>query len=80
MTESTDPTPTSPDASLEAAPAAATAPATPAAPTDQGAPSAPADLSAAAPPAPRAKTKGVADIVFLIDLTGSMAPCIDALR
>ncbi|MET0795698.1 MAG: hypothetical protein ABW061_29540 [Polyangiaceae bacterium] len=37
---------------------------------------------AAAAPAPqtRAKTKGVADIVFVIDITGSMAPCIDALR
>jgi hypothetical protein len=31
-------------------------------------------------PQTRAKTKGVADIVFLIDVTGSMAPCIDALR
>jgi hypothetical protein len=28
----------------------------------------------------RPKTKGVADIVFLIDISGSMAPCIDALR
>ncbi|MDF0700420.1 VWA domain-containing protein [Rhizobium sp. MC63] len=28
----------------------------------------------------RPKTKGVADIVFLVDVTGSMAPCIDALR
>ncbi len=36
-------------------------------------------LEAPAPQA-RAKTKGVADLVFLIDLTGSMAPCIDALR
>ena len=36
-------------------------------------------LDAPAPQA-RAKTKGVADLVFLIDLTGSMAPCIDALR
>jgi hypothetical protein len=37
---------------------------------------------AAAPPAPqaRAKTKGVADIVFMVDISGSMAPCIDALR
>jgi hypothetical protein len=36
----------------------------------------------AAPPAPqtRAKTKGVADIVFLVDVSGSMSPCIDALR
>ncbi len=36
-------------------------------------------LDAPAPQA-RAKTKGVADLVFLIDVTGSMAPCIDALR
>jgi hypothetical protein len=28
----------------------------------------------------RPKTKGVADIVFLIDISGSMSPCIDALR
>ena len=28
----------------------------------------------------RPKTKGVADIVFLVDITGSMTPCIDALR
>jgi hypothetical protein len=33
----------------------------------------------AAPPT-RAKTKGVADVVFLIDVSGSMAPIIDALR
>ncbi|MES2785687.1 MAG: vWA domain-containing protein [Pseudomonadota bacterium] len=31
-------------------------------------------------PSSRPKTKGVADIVFLIDVSGSMAPCIDALR
>lgn len=31
-------------------------------------------------PQARAKTKGVADIVFLIDISGSMATCIDALR
>ena len=37
---------------------------------------------ASAPPVPqaRAKTKGVADIVFVVDISGSMAPCIDALR
>ena len=37
---------------------------------------------AANPQAPqsRGKTKGVADIVFMIDVSGSMAPCIDALR
>ena len=31
-------------------------------------------------PQARAKTKGVADIVFLVDVSGSMATCIDALR
>jgi hypothetical protein len=40
----------------------------------------PVDVASAPPVAPRAKTKGVADIVFLIDVTGSMAPIIDALR
>ncbi len=38
----------------------------------------PATPSAA--PQTRAKTKGVADVVFLIDVSGSMAPIIDALR
>ena len=32
------------------------------------------------PPGTRAKTKGVADIVFIVDVSGSMKPCIDALR
>jgi hypothetical protein len=31
-------------------------------------------------PVARAKTKGVADLVFVLDVTGSMASCIDALR
>jgi hypothetical protein len=31
-------------------------------------------------PQAKAKTKGVADIVFVLDISGSMAPCIDALR
>ena len=31
-------------------------------------------------PQARAKTKGVADLVFLVDVSGSMAACIDALR
>jgi hypothetical protein len=31
-------------------------------------------------PQTRAKTRGVADVVFLIDVSGSMAPIIDALR
>jgi hypothetical protein len=34
----------------------------------------------AAAPQARTKTKGVADVVFLIDVSGSMAPIIDALR
>jgi hypothetical protein len=36
--------------------------------------------SAGLAPQARGKTKGVADIVFVIDVSGSMAPCIDALR
>jgi hypothetical protein len=39
-----------------------------------------APITAAPAPAPRARTKGVADIVFLVDVSGSMAPIIDALR
>ena len=40
-----------------------------------------AEPAAAAPlPQARTKTKGVADLVFLVDMTGSMASCIDALR
>ena len=55
---------------------AADAAAPSAAPQQQAAP-----VLAAPPAAPaRAKTRGVADIVFLIDVSGSMAPVIDALR
>ncbi len=36
-------------------------------------------LEALAPQA-RSKTKGVADLVFVVDVSGSMATCIDALR
>lgn len=47
-------------------------------------PSAPAGetepAARAAAPQAREKTKGVADVVFLIDISGSMAPIIDALR
>ncbi|WP_375457743.1 hypothetical protein [uncultured Enterovirga sp.] len=40
-----------------------------------------AGIAAAAPaPQARTKTKGVADIVFVVDVSGSMSPCIDALR
>ena len=39
------------------------------------------EVAATSPiPQTRAKTKGVADVVFLIDISGSMAPIIDALR
>ena len=57
-----------------AAPEPAVDPAVPPS-TGQGAPAEPA-----AAPQTRAKTKGVADVVFLIDVSGSMAPIIDALR
>ena len=40
----------------------------------------PVDVPVAPPLAPRPKTKGVADIVFMIDVSGSMTPIIDALR
>jgi hypothetical protein len=49
------------------------APATPAQGVSEPALDAPA-------PQVRAKTKGVADLVFVVDVSGSMAPCIDALR
>ncbi len=52
--------------------------ATAAAPAETPGVAAPA-TNAPAPQA-RAKTKGVADLVFVVDVTGSMAPCIDALR
>jgi von Willebrand factor type A domain len=39
-----------------------------------------APAATAAAPQTRAKTKGVADVVFLIDVSGSMSPIIDALR
>ena len=46
-------------------------------------PEAPLEVSTVAappPPEPRLKTKGVVDLVFLIDISGSMSTCIDALR
>ena len=86
----TDPAPPPPAATdivaptSTAVPDAATPPAAPesmeAVPTAAD-PAAPAQEAATAPPPPpRAKTKGVADIVFLVDVSGSMAPVIDALR
>jgi hypothetical protein len=56
--------------------------ATPMAPESE--PESPAGVAAPASAAPapqaRARTKGVADIVFVVDVSGSMASCIDALR
>jgi len=49
-------------------------------PVDEGPEGIAEPAAAVAVPGARAKTKGVADIVFLIDVSGSMAPCIDALR
>jgi hypothetical protein len=56
-------------------------------PGGDGSNDAPTDVSgtpelepAAPPPQPRQKTKGVVDLVFLIDVSGSMSSCIDALR
>ncbi len=46
--------------------------------SDGGGQSEPAAPAAA--PQTRTKTKGVADVVFLIDVSGSMSPIIDALR
>ena len=49
--------------------------------TVEGASTGVAEPAQAAPvPQARAKTKGVADLVFLIDISGSMSTCIDALR
>ncbi|MES1182294.1 MAG: vWA domain-containing protein [Myxococcales bacterium] len=60
----------------------ATLEATPLSPEPSAAEPAGVAALAADVPAPvaRAKTKGVADLVFLVDVTGSMATCIDALR
>jgi hypothetical protein len=80
------PGPDAPAVEPEAAPASASeAPAAAggeagAAPVEE-ATSGAADVAASTQfPQARGKTKGVADIVFMIDVSGSMEPCIDALR
>ena len=60
----TDPVTSPTDVPAEAAPAESTPP----------------DVAAPSNVQERPKTKGVADIVFLVDVSGSMSPCIDALR
>lgn len=47
---------------------------------DAAAPGIAEPAQATAVPQARAKTKGVADLVFLVDVSGSMSTCIDALR
>lgn len=83
--DATSPTPPETTAATPPATVPADAPVTPDAAAEAAEPSAepaaePAVDVMAQAPAPRAKTKGVADIVFLIDVSGSMAPVIDALR
>ena len=74
-TPSADPTRATPSAAPPAAVPAPVADPVAAESAGQSEPAAPA-----AAPQTRAKTKGVADVVFLIDVSGSMAPIIDALR
>jgi hypothetical protein len=54
--------------------------ATPTAPEPEASSGVVGIASSAPAPQSRGKTKGVADIVFVVDISGSMAPCIDALR
>ena len=77
--------PTESGSASGSASAGSAAPAAPPPPDIEVTPSAdvangPVDVAAAPPVAPRAKTKGGADLVFLIDVSGSMTPIIDALR
>jgi hypothetical protein len=74
-TPSGDPTAATP---LTAPPAEVPAPVADTVAAEAAGQSEPAAYAAA--PQTRAKTKGVADVVFLIDVSGSMAPIIDALR
>ena len=78
--EQLDPTGASAEAGLEPVGTAELAPAEADAGTTDPAQQADATAAPPPPPAARAKTKGVADIVFVVDISGSMAPCIDALR
>jgi hypothetical protein len=69
-----------PHASVEAGMAGDPAPSTTEAGEQPGAAGVAAPAAVPPPPQARAKTKGVADIVFMVDVSGSMAPIIDALR
>jgi len=48
--------------------------------TEEISPGIEAPAATAPMPQARSKTKGVADIVFVVDVSGSMSTCIDALR
>jgi hypothetical protein len=71
--ESDSPIPPSPYDSAGSGPADTSVP-------EQGSAGVAAPGTSPPPPQARPKTKGVADVVFLIDVSGSMKPCIDALR
>jgi von Willebrand factor type A domain len=80
-TSSTPPLAETPD--TDALSAVTSAESTGVPPADVAASASPGELELAVPaaaPQARTKTKGVADVVFLIDVSGSMAPIIDALR
>ena len=87
--------PSSPDNSVKAQPTLPAEPSAPLSPEagfadgvapaeatggDEAATGIAAPAAAAPVPQTRSKTKGVADIVFVVDVSGSMSPCIDALR
>jgi hypothetical protein len=82
--ESMPPEPVAPEPELEGGTSAGAetggAPASSADLLEAGSPGVAEPAASQSVPQTRSKTKGVADIVFLIDVTGSMAPCIDALR
>jgi hypothetical protein len=70
-----------PDGGARAVPVSATTETPLELPVEAGAPLGVSEPALGAPmPQARAKTKGVADIVFVVDVSGSMSTCIDALR
>ncbi|MBW6424852.1 VWA domain-containing protein [Rhizobium sp. XQZ8] len=77
--QQTPPAPENPDVTLTSSATGPTSPAPEERPVEATT-DAPVFTAGNQAPQERPKTKGVADIVFLIDITGSMAPCVDALR
>ena len=76
LNDETPTTPAADSADVTPAPADTTAPET----SEPAAPAAEEIPAAEENPNKQYKNSGIADIVFLIDATGSMRPCIDALR